>query len=60
MCNQCCISYAFLFVIYYFRHACIKSTEGKIRVIYFAVPAWKLFWNKDVKITYKHIRKYIK
>lgn len=36
------------------------SAEGKIRVIYFAVPAWKLFWNKDVKITYKHIRKYIK
>ena len=36
------------------------SVEGKIRVIYFAVPAWKLFWNKDVKITYKHIRKYIK
>ena len=38
----------------------IASAEGKIRVIYFAVPAWKLFWNKDVKITYKHIRKYIK
>lgn len=36
------------------------SAEGKIRVIYFAVPAWKLFRNKDVKITYKHIRKYIK
>lgn len=36
------------------------SAEGKVRVIYFAVPAWKLFWNKDVKITYKHIRKYIK
>ena len=36
------------------------SAEGKIRVIYFAVPDWKLFWNKDVKITYKHIRKYIK
>ena len=36
------------------------SAEGKIRVIYFAVPAWKLFWNKDVQITYKHIRKYIK
>ena len=36
------------------------SAEGKIRVIYFVVPAWKLFWNKDVKITYKHIRKYIK
>ena len=36
------------------------SAEGTIRVIYFAVPAWKLFWNKDVKITYKHIRKYIK
>ena len=36
------------------------SAEGKIRVIYFAVPAGKLFWNKDVKITYKHIRKYIK
>lgn len=31
MCNLCCISYAFLFVIYYFRHACIKSTEGKSR-----------------------------
>ena len=29
MCNLCCISYAFLFVIYYFRHACIKSTKGR-------------------------------
>lgn len=36
------------------------SLEGKIRAIYFVIPAWNLFWDKDVKITYKHIRKYIK
>ena len=33
--------------------------EGKIRAIYFVIPAWNLFWDKDVKITYKHIRKYM-
>lgn len=33
--------------------------EGKIRVIFFVIPAWNLFWDKDVKITYKHIRKYM-
>lgn len=32
------------------------SISGKIRVFYMIIVAWNLFWNKNVRSTYKHIR----
>lgn len=35
--------------------ACI---EGKFRVIYVLIIAWNLIWDKNVRTTYRHIRKF--
>lgn len=32
--------------------------SGKIKVMYPFIAAWNLFWNKNVRITYKHIRQF--
>lgn len=32
-CAICVVFYAFSFVIYYFRHACIKSQKGRAGVV---------------------------
>lgn len=32
--------------------------EGKFRIIYVLITAWNLIWDKNVRITYRHIRKF--
>lgn len=32
--------------------------EGKIRLVYALVFAWNMFWDKNVRTTYRHIRKF--
>lgn len=34
---------------------CIK---GRIRIIHVALAAWRLFWCKEVRVTYRHIRSF--
>ena len=34
--------------------------KGKIRMIYFVVIAWNLFWDKNIRTTYKHVKKFRK
>ena len=44
-----------------FEHKILKGrllAEGKIRLLYFLVPAWNLYFNKDVKKTYEHIKSF--
>ena len=36
-------------------NACI---EGRFRVIYVLIVAWNLIWDKNVRTTYRHIRKF--
>lgn len=30
--------------------------SGKIRVIYFVISLWNLIWNKNIRITFRHIK----
>lgn len=32
--------------------------EGKVRAIYFVILAWNLFFDRNVRATYRHIRKF--
>lgn len=32
--------------------------DGKLRVVYPAIVCWNLFWNKEIRITYKHLKKF--
>ena len=44
-----------------FEHKILKGrllAEGKIRLLYFLVPSWNLYFNKDVKKTYEHIKSF--
>ena len=34
--------------------------KGKIRMIYFVVIAWNLFWDKNIRTTYKHVKNFRK
>lgn len=43
-----------------FQHKVLKGNiyaEGKIRVLYVLIPIWNLVWDKDVRITFRRIRK---
>lgn len=31
---------------------------GKLRLLYILIPAWNLFFDRNVKITYRHIKKF--
>lgn len=42
-----------------FEQRILKGTamiKGRIHVLYFIIIAWNLFWDKNVRTTYKHIR----
>lgn len=44
-----------------FEHKILEGNviiAGKIRMLYFAISAWNLIWNKHVRTTFKHIRKF--
>lgn len=44
-----------------FEHKVLKGNvfiKGKIRIIYGLVFAWNMFWDKNVRVTYRHIRKF--
>ena len=32
--------------------------EGKFRIMYVLITAWNLIWDKNVRTTYRHIRKF--
>lgn len=34
------------------------EAAGKIRLLYGLVPAWNLVWDKNVRITFRHIKKF--
>ena len=43
-----------------FQHKVLKGNiyaEGKLRVLYIIIPLWNLVWDKDVRITFRRIRK---
>ena len=43
-----------------FQHKILKGNiyaEGKLRVLYIIIPLWNLVWDKDVRITFRRIRK---
>lgn len=43
-----------------FHHRILKGhllAEGKIRILYVLIPAWNLIWDKNVRTTFRHIRK---
>lgn len=43
-----------------FHHRILKGNllaEGKIRILYVLIPAWNLIWDKNVRTTFRHIRK---
>lgn len=44
-----------------FEHKVFKGdvlAEGKIRLLYILIPAWNLYFDKNVKKTYKHIKNF--
>lgn len=44
-----------------FEHQVLKgegNVKGKIRLVTVAWYLWKLYWNRDVKTTYHHIKKF--
>ena len=44
-----------------FEHEVLNGTvtaSGKIRLLYFVIPAWNLFFDRNVRATYRHIRKF--
>ncbi|MGC4019747.1 MAG: DUF2953 domain-containing protein [Muricomes sp.] len=34
--------------------------SGKVRVLHFIIPLWNLIWNKNVRITFRHVRNFNK
>ena len=44
-----------------FEHKVLKGkieAEGKIKILYMLIPAWNLVWNKSVRTTFRHIKKF--
>lgn len=44
-----------------FEHKIFRGSaaaEGKVRALYILIPAWNLFFDKNVRITFRHIRKF--
>lgn len=44
-----------------FEHKVLKGSvlaAGKLRLLYLLIPAWNLFFDRDVKITYRHIKNF--
>lgn len=34
--------------------------KGKIRILYMVIVAWNLFWDKNIRITYRHLKQFTK
>lgn len=46
-----------------FEHRILRGeadVKGKIRAVYALIFAWNLVWDKNVRTTFKHVRKFIK
>lgn len=46
-----------------FEHRVLRGradVKGKIRAVYAVILAWNLVWDKNVRTTFKHVRKFIK
>ena len=44
-----------------FEHKVLRGNvfiKGKIRILYGLIFAWNMFWDKNVRTTYRHIRKF--
>ena len=44
-----------------FEHKVLKGNvfiKGKVRILYGLIFAWNMFWDKNVRVTYRHIRKF--
>lgn len=43
-----------------FEHRMLRGRvmiQGKIRALHVLIPAWNIFWDRNVRITYRHIKK---
>ena len=44
-----------------FEHEVLNGSllaEGKLRLLYVLIPAWNLFFDRNVKVTYRHLRRF--
>lgn len=44
-----------------FEHKVLRGSvlaEGKFRLLYLIIPAWNLFFDKNIRATYRHIRNF--
>lgn len=44
-----------------FEHEVLNGSvlaEGKFRLLYILIPSWNLFFDRNIKVTYRHLRKF--